>query len=69
MLGHIIGTVIAIFVASFTIGTGVMVVKELIARKRANASDQNKSDEKEADDSNCYRSRSPSFDSRKELRA
>ena len=52
MLGHIIGTVIAIFVASFTIGTGVMVVKELIARKRANASDQNKSDEKEADDSN-----------------
>ena len=50
-MGHFIGFVLLLFLGSFTIGTAVMVVKELISRKKRAASD-NKNAEKEDDQSN-----------------
>lgn len=52
MFGHIIGTVLVVFLCSFAIGTTIMVIKELIARKRAKASEEAESDVKEVDSSN-----------------
>ena len=52
MIGHIIGFVAILFFGSFAIGTGAMILKELISRKKRAASNQNKTDEKEDDQSN-----------------
>lgn len=49
-MGNLIGFAIVLFLGSFAVGTGLMIAKELISRKKRAASD-NKNDEKEADQS------------------
>lgn len=52
MIGKFIGTCILLFLCSFVIGTVLMIFKELLARRKRAASEANKTDEKEVDQSN-----------------
>ena len=49
-MGTIVATGILLFLGSFAVGTGFMIAKELISRKKAAASDD-KTDDKEVDQS------------------
>ena len=48
-MGSIIGTCVIVFLSSFAIGTVITIIKELLARRKAAALDQNKNEEKEVD--------------------
>lgn len=52
MFGKIFVGALLLFLASFAVGTTAMIVKELIARKKRAASEQNKHEEKEGDQRN-----------------
>ena len=52
MIGNVLGFALILFLGSFAVGTGLMILKELISRKKRAASNQNKIDEKEVDQSN-----------------
>lgn len=51
MFGRVFVFGLLLFLGSFAVGTVVMTVKELIARKKRAASEQNKTDESEVDQS------------------
>lgn len=52
MIGKLIGTCIVLFLCSFVIGTVLMIFKDVLTRRKRAASEANKTDEKEVDQSN-----------------
>ena len=52
MIGKLIGTCLLLFLCSFAIGTVLMILKDVLARRKRAASEANKTDEKEVDQSN-----------------
>lgn len=52
MIGKLIVTCLLLFVCSFAIGTVLMIFKDVLTRRKRAASEANKTDEKEVDQSN-----------------
>ena len=52
MIGRILAIGVVLFLGSFVLGTAVMIVKELIARRRAKTGDHKNIKGKEDDSSN-----------------